>query len=142
MALFSVFTGMVLASKKAWTASLVLVLTQLPMLLLFHRQAPPHARRHSSRLSPASLPPPCLPLPAAAPPPPASRPALPSGRRRVSLEVGHYATVLPLQATLAAPRAQVDPAVYTPPPLRPQAVGWYPEWGKVWEKYGVSRYSW
>lgn len=55
---------------------------------------------------------------------------------------GHFVKHLPLQATLAAPRAeQLDPSAFLPPPLRKGAVGWYPEWGKVWEKYGISRYS-
>jgi hypothetical protein len=61
--------------------------------------------------------------------------------QKTSLAVGHYARTLPLHATLAAPKARPDPAAFLPPPLRPQAVGWWPEWGKVWEKYGISRYS-
>ncbi|KAL4437833.1 hypothetical protein ABPG77_005745 [Micractinium sp. CCAP 211/92] len=61
--------------------------------------------------------------------------------KKVTLSVGHYAKVLPLHSTLGAPRVSVDPATFLPPPLRKQAVGWYPEWGKVWEKYGISRYS-
>jgi hypothetical protein len=28
-------------------------------------------------------------------------------------------------------QAEVDPAMFLPPPLREGAVGWYPEWGKV-----------
>lgn len=60
---------------------------------------------------------------------------------KVTLTVGHYARQMPLQATLTAPRANVDPAMYRPPPLRTHAVGWYPEWGKVWEWYGLGRYS-
>lgn len=91
-----------------------------------------------------------------------------------------------MQLTIDAPVAEVDPAAFVPPPLRPRAVGWFPEWGKVskrgrekgregeegahpvvlaalrapaqmlqpalipfpsaweqvWEKYGISRYSW
>ena len=77
----------VLASKKSYTASLILIFTQPPLLLVYHR--------------------------------------------RVSLAIGHYARLLPLQATLSAPRATPDPAAFLPPPLRKQAVGWYPEWGKV-----------
>lgn len=49
----------------------------------------------------------------------------------MTLSVGHYAKVLPLHSTLGAPRVSVDPATFLPPPLRKQAVGWYPEWGKV-----------
>ena len=56
--------------------------------------------------------------------------------------MGHYARLAPLQATLAAQPARVHPLTFVPPPLRPRAVGWYPEWGRVWEKYGVGRYAW
>lgn len=61
--------------------------------------------------------------------PPRVHPAL--ACRKVTLSVGHYARVLPLHSTLGAPRVSIDPATYLPPPLRKQAVGWYPEWGKV-----------
>ncbi len=43
----------------------------------------------------------------------------------------------PLETSLAAPEARVDPMVYTPPALRKGAVGWYPEHGKAWENWGV-----
>ena len=62
-------------------------------------------------------------------------------QQRVKLNVGHYARLLPLQATVGAPRVAVDPAQYLAPPLRPQAAGWHPEWGKLWEWYGIGRYS-
>ncbi|KAG2454279.1 hypothetical protein HYH02_001310 [Chlamydomonas schloesseri] len=35
---------------------------------------------------------------------------------------------------------RVDPLVYMPPALRPGALGWYPEQGKVWEKYGIPKH--
>ncbi|KAG2426751.1 hypothetical protein HXX76_012808 [Chlamydomonas incerta] len=35
---------------------------------------------------------------------------------------------------------RVDPLVYMPPQLRPGALGWYPEQGKVWEKYGIPKH--
>ena len=54
--------------------------------------------------------------------------------------VGGYAHSVPLPAAKAAPRAAVDPGAYLPPPLRRGAVGWYPEWGLPWEKYGIVRY--
>ncbi|KAG2489468.1 hypothetical protein HYH03_012104 [Edaphochlamys debaryana] len=38
--------------------------------------------------------------------------------------------------------AAVDPLVYTPPALRPGAVGWYPQQGKVWEKYFLPKQMW
>lgn len=97
MSFFSIFTSLVLAAKKAYTAALIALITQQIGLLLYHK--------------------------------------------KVTLSVGHYARVLPLHTTLGAPRVSIDPATYLPPPLRKQAVGWYPEWGKVWEKYGISRYS-
>lgn len=62
-------------------------------------------------------------------------------RSKVVLSVGHYARQVPLQATLGTPTASIDPAMYTPPPLRPHGVGWQPEWGKVWQWYGVGRCS-
>ncbi|EFN57874.1 hypothetical protein CHLNCDRAFT_57000 [Chlorella variabilis] len=96
--LFTLFSSLVLASKKAWSPCLLMLATQLPMLYVYHR--------------------------------------------KVQLSVGHYARVVPMQSTLQAPKVEVDPATYLPPPLRPGAVGWYPEWGKVWEKYGISRHSW
>lgn len=55
--------------------------------------------------------------------------------------VAQYAHTLPLQAVAAAPRAEVDPRAYLPPPLRQGCVGWHPEWGKVWEKYGIPRWN-
>ncbi|KAI3425260.1 hypothetical protein D9Q98_009028 [Chlorella vulgaris] len=97
MIVFTVFTGLCLASKKAYTAALVLIFTQLPMISMFSK--------------------------------------------RVSNTIGHYAKLLPLQATLTAPRAVLDPITFLPPPMRAQAAGWYPEWGKVWEKYGIARSS-
>ncbi|PRW05771.1 ERD4-related membrane [Chlorella sorokiniana] len=97
LGLFSTFTALVFASKKSWTASILLVATQLPMLGVFHR--------------------------------------------RVTLTTRHL-THGTMQLTIDAPTVELDPAVFVPPPLRPRAVGWYPEWGKVWEKYGISRYSW
>lgn len=97
MSLFSIFTALVLAAKRAYSAALIALITQQIGLLLYHK--------------------------------------------KVSLSVGHYARVLPLHSTLGAPRVSIDPATFLPPPLRKQAVGWYPEWGKVWEKYGISRYS-
>ena len=37
--------------------------------------------------------------------------------------------------------AAVDPNLWTPPPLRQGAEGWNPEWGKVWQWWGVPRYT-
>lgn len=46
----------------------------------------------------------------------------------------------PLETALAAPEARVAPVVYTPASLRPGASGWYPEYGKAWENWGVPLY--
>lgn len=60
--------------------------------------------------------------------------------KQFKARVGGYAHSVPLPAAKAAPRAAVDPGAYLPPPLRRGAVGWYPEWGLPWEKYGIVRY--
>ena len=49
--------------------------------------------------------------------------------------------ITPLQTAALAPKATVPRDCYLPPPLRRGAVGWFPEWGKIWEKYGLPRYS-
>jgi len=49
---------------------------------------------------------------------------------------------VPLMAVHAAGRvSSVDPDLWTPPPLRHGASGWNPEWGKVWQWWGVPRYT-
>jgi hypothetical protein len=55
--------------------------------------------------------------------------------------IGRHLASVPLQATVSAPTAVVPVEAYLPPPLRTGAVGWTPEWGKPWEKYGLPRYS-
>lgn len=49
---------------------------------------------------------------------------------------------LDLVAADAAPKAHVAAAVFLPPALRPGSCGWYPESGKVWEKFGLPKYVW
>jgi len=50
---------------------------------------------------------------------------------------------LPLMAVHKAGRVEtVDPDLWTPPPLRAGAEGWNPEWGKVWQWWGIPRYTW
>jgi hypothetical protein len=39
LAVFSIFTCIILASKKAWSAVVIMAFTQLPALYLFHRWA-------------------------------------------------------------------------------------------------------
>lgn len=46
----------------------------------------------------------------------------------------------PLTLVANEPRARVSPLVYLPPALRPGALGWHPQQGRVWEKYGIPRY--
>ena len=49
---------------------------------------------------------------------------------------------VPLMAVHKAGKVvSVDPDLWTPPPLRQGAVGWNPEWGKVWQWWGVPRYT-
>uniref|UniRef100_A0A1D2A6U9 ERD4-related membrane protein n=1 Tax=Auxenochlorella protothecoides TaxID=3075 RepID=A0A1D2A6U9_AUXPR len=48
---------------------------------------------------------------------------------------------VPLMAVHSAARGQVDPDVYTAPPLRMEAQGWHPEWGKCWQWWGIPRYT-
>jgi Calcium-dependent channel, 7TM region, putative phosphate len=49
---------------------------------------------------------------------------------------------VPLMAVHAAGRVEaVDPALWTPPPLREGAAGWSPEWGKTWAWWGIPRYT-
>lgn len=55
---------------------------------------------------------------------PTLRPAVPCRFRAANQ--GQSTAICP-----AMPQVEVDPATYLPPPLRPGAVGWYPEWGKV-----------
>lgn len=59
----------------------------------------------------------------------------------VQQHAARYVRHPPLHLARHTPMAEIDPAVYLPPPLRHGAVGWYPEWGKVWEKYGIPRYT-
>ncbi|EIE23620.1 hypothetical protein COCSUDRAFT_63147 [Coccomyxa subellipsoidea C-169] len=58
-------------------------------------------------------------------------------RARYGEAVAH----MPLETALAAPEARVAPVVYTPASLRPGASGWYPEYGKAWENWGVPLYT-
>ncbi|EFJ41164.1 hypothetical protein VOLCADRAFT_98840 [Volvox carteri f. nagariensis] len=57
---------------------------------------------------------------------------------RYYLEPMHFP---PLSVVASEPRGvRLSPLVYMPPALRPGAVGWYPEQGKVWEKYGIPKH--
>ncbi|KAI3425049.1 hypothetical protein D9Q98_008427 [Chlorella vulgaris] len=48
---------------------------------------------------------------------------------------------VPLMAVHTAGRSRVPPDIYTPPPLRQGGQGWHPEWGKVWQNWGIGRYT-
>jgi len=37
--------------------------------------------------------------------------------------------------------AQVPAHVYIPPPLQNRSWGWYPEWNKMWDGWGMPAYS-
>ncbi|KAI8473306.1 MAG: hypothetical protein J3K34DRAFT_411580 [Monoraphidium minutum] len=44
---------------------------------------------------------------------------------------------VPLELAARAPRAHVPPLVYVPPPLQEKSWGWYPEWNKIWDGWGM-----
>ena len=46
----------------------------------------------------------------------------------------------PIAILEAAPKVELDPQLYVPAPLRKGAEGWYLEWGKAWQGWGVGRY--
>jgi hypothetical protein len=48
---------------------------------------------------------------------------------------------MPLLVAMQAPRARVPSTVYVPPPLQEKGQGWYPEFNKVWEWFGMPGYS-
>jgi len=47
----------------------------------------------------------------------------------------------PLALLEAAPRVTLHKDCFTPPPLRAGAKGWFPEYGKAWQYWGVKRYG-
>ncbi|BDA42899.1 probable CSC1-like protein ERD4 at C-terminar half [Coccomyxa sp. Obi] len=47
----------------------------------------------------------------------------------------------PLLLAAGAPPATIDPAIYTAPALRPGCAGWYPEYNKAWEHWGMPAYA-
>ena len=51
------------------------------------------------------------------------------------------ARVVPLHLASLAPEATVDPELYVSPPLRPGSRGWFPEYGKAWQKWRVPTYT-
>jgi hypothetical protein len=44
---------------------------------------------------------------------------------------------VPLELAQRAPRASVPPLAYVPPPLQAKSWGWYPEWNKIWDGWGM-----
>eukprot|EP00882_Tetradesmus_deserticola_P006668 GHRQ01007021.1.p1 GENE.GHRQ01007021.1~~GHRQ01007021.1.p1 ORF type:complete len:398 (+),score=195.57 GHRQ01007021.1:139-1194(+) len=48
---------------------------------------------------------------------------------------------MPLYLAQMAPRARVPATTYVPPPLQVNGLGWYPEFNKVWEWFGMPGYS-
>ena len=47
----------------------------------------------------------------------------------------------PMAILESAPRVQLDPALYTPPPLRQGAEGWHLQWGRCWQGWGAPAYG-
>jgi hypothetical protein len=54
--------------------------------------------------------------------------------------VMNYTMVVPMQAAEMSATAVVPRETYLPPVLRRGAVGWFPEGGKIWEKYGLPKF--
>jgi len=54
--------------------------------------------------------------------------------------VMRYVAVLPMQVAEMSPFTTVPRECYLPPVLRRGAVGWFPEGGKIWEKYGLPKF--
>lgn len=48
---------------------------------------------------------------------------------------------IPVTVVEALPRSELDPQLWVPAPLRPNAKGWFLEWGKAWQFYGAPRYG-
>ncbi len=50
---------------------------------------------------------------------------------------------VPLDVAHRAPRVETGvPALsYIPPPLQDNSWGWYPEWQKIWEGWGMPTYA-
>jgi hypothetical protein len=85
---------------------------------------------HPTRTTPPHLPPP-------------DPPPVPAHLARSYLRKRYDAVVaqVPLMAVHKATRGRVDADMYVPPPLREGARGWYPEWGKIWQYWGIPRYT-
>lgn len=47
----------------------------------------------------------------------------------------------PLWLAHKAPRTEINPLVYLPPCLQPDAQGWFFEAGKAWVRWGVPAYT-
>jgi Calcium-dependent channel, 7TM region, putative phosphate len=60
--------------------------------------------------------------------------------RYCNAHVMQYTSVMPMQAAENSPSAVVPRECYLPPVLRRGAVGWFPEGGKIWEKYGLPKF--
>lgn len=50
---------------------------------------------------------------------------------------------MPLDVANRAPRVKtgVPALAYIPPPLQTNSWGWYPEWQKIWEGWGMPTYA-
>lgn len=54
--------------------------------------------------------------------------------------VMRYTSAIPLQVAEISPSGTVPRELYLPPVLRKGSVGWFPEGGKIWEKYGLPKF--
>lgn len=48
---------------------------------------------------------------------------------------------VPLDVASQAAPARVPALAYIPPPLQDRSWGWYPEWQKIWEGWGMPTYA-
>ncbi|KAF8056000.1 ERD4 [Scenedesmus sp. PABB004] len=62
-------------------------------------------------------------------------------RTRLNRRYMNAIAEMPLMLAALAPRARVPPTAYVPPPLQANGLGWYPEFNKVWEWFGMPGYS-
>lgn len=58
-------------------------------------------------------------------------------RARASYHFAYCHQICAYSCCLQAPLATVDPRLYLAPPLQHKGLGWYPEWAKVWEGWGL-----
>ena len=51
-----------------------------------------------------------------------------------------YVQAIPLQVAALGGEARIPREAYLPAAMRRGAIGWFPEGGKIWEKYGLPKF--